>query len=216
MDKKQAKFIKNIESKSAQEIAQFILQDGITWDELVYNTPGRFTMAKQRETLQEIERTKNITNNKQHFTEDTDNKEASPKQAENQSSQPNNDSSWDSTNSKQEKPRKKKASSSMESDPAFYNCKGRIGRSAWFGANLGLRLAVGLMNLFMEEPIDDSGFLLLVLCLQIPLLWLIICTNSKRCHDLGWSGWCQLIPFIGIVLLFFPGDKENNEYGPAR
>lgn len=45
--------------------------------------------------------------------------------------------------------------------------------------------------------------------------WFIFATGARRCHDIGWNGWVQLIPFVGIVLLFCPGDKGENKYGSS-
>lgn len=47
----------------------------------------------------------------------------------------------------------------------------------------------------------------------LALIWFSIAQACKRCHDLGRSGWWQLIPFYGFVLFFCPGDKGSNEYG---
>jgi hypothetical protein len=46
-----------------------------------------------------------------------------------------------------------------------------------------------------------------------PLLWLLLSAGAKRCHDLGESGWMQLIPLYGFVILFFPGQQVSNRYG---
>ena len=38
-------------------------------------------------------------------------------------------------------------------------------------------------------------------------------SRIKRCHDLGNSGWFQLIPLYGFWMIFQDGIKGNNEYG---
>lgn len=48
----------------------------------------------------------------------------------------------------------------------------------------------------------------------IPLLWLLLAQGAKRCHDMGNSGWYQLIPFYGLWMLFADGESGNNQYGP--
>jgi uncharacterized membrane protein YhaH (DUF805 family) len=47
----------------------------------------------------------------------------------------------------------------------------------------------------------------------IPLVWFVWAQGAKRCHDIGKSGWWQLIPFYFFVLLFQDGDQARNEYG---
>jgi len=49
--------------------------------------------------------------------------------------------------------------------------------------------------------------------LAIPFIWLMLAQGAKRCHDLGKSGFWQMIPFYFVALLFLPGSGELNEYG---
>jgi uncharacterized membrane protein YhaH (DUF805 family) len=50
--------------------------------------------------------------------------------------------------------------------------------------------------------------------LIIPLYWVVLVQGAKRCHDLGNSGWYQLIPFYFFWMIFAKGDDGVNEYGP--
>ena len=59
---------------------------------------------------------------------------------------------------------------------------------------------------------DDSIKASLVLA-YIPYFWFIWSQGAKRCHDLGNSGWWQLIPFYGFWLLFQDGQAGPNQYG---
>jgi len=39
--------------------------------------------------------------------------------------------------------------------------------------------------------------------------------GMRRCHDLGLSGWWQVMPFFNpICLMFMEGEKGTNKYGP--
>ena len=58
--------------------------------------------------------------------------------------------------------------------------------------------------------IETPGLLILL----IPLSWFGIAQGAKRCHDLGNSGWWQLIPFYPFWLIFQEGKPGSNEYGP--
>jgi uncharacterized membrane protein YhaH (DUF805 family) len=49
--------------------------------------------------------------------------------------------------------------------------------------------------------------------LIIPLYWVVLVQGAKRCHDLGNSGWYQLIPFYFFWMIFAKGDDGRNEYG---
>jgi uncharacterized membrane protein YhaH (DUF805 family) len=48
---------------------------------------------------------------------------------------------------------------------------------------------------------------------QLALLWWFLAYGAKRCHDLGNSGFYQLIPFYFLFMLFQEGDVGDNFYG---
>lgn len=53
-----------------------------------------------------------------------------------------------------------------------------------------------------------------LLVLYIPLLWIVYAQGAKRCHDIGRSGWYQIIPLYILWMLFEGGQPCNNDYGP--
>jgi len=92
-----------------------------------------------------------------------------------------------------------------------FSFEGRIRRTEY-----GLSMIIsGILN-FIAQAIavageDAGGFIFLVLL--IPILWFTWAQGAKRCHDLGNSGWYQIIPFYGLWLLFQDGKIGPNKYG---
>jgi uncharacterized membrane protein YhaH (DUF805 family) len=47
----------------------------------------------------------------------------------------------------------------------------------------------------------------------IPMQWFLWAQGAKRSHDIGNSGWWQIIPFYALWLLFQDGQPGTNQYG---
>ncbi len=65
----------------------------------------------------------------------------------------------------------------------------------------------------LSNSYDESGAVVLSFIFSVPLLWFLWAQGAKRCHDVGNSGWWQLIPFYALWLLFQDGQAGSNEYG---
>lgn len=114
----------------------------------------------------------------------------------------------DSTQIARENPTDKKPA--MFSRP--FSFKGRIRRLEY-----GLTyLAYCIWGVFMQVMLDDQisdGYVIFFLVILVPILWIFYAQGAKRCHDIGNSGWYQIIPFYTLWMIFAKGEIETNKYG---
>ena len=90
----------------------------------------------------------------------------------------------------------------------LFSFEGRIRRRDYWLISFGVGLASCFAAAFAEAaPV-------LYLLVLIPLCWINVATGAKRCHDLGHSGWWQLIPFYPLWMAFQDGEPGTNKYGP--
>ncbi|MBK9415294.1 MAG: DUF805 domain-containing protein [Bacteroidetes bacterium] len=98
----------------------------------------------------------------------------------------------------------------MFKDP--FSFEGRIRRSE-YGISIIIYLLLYWLAIFLAIGIgNDPGAVIFTICM-IPLLWFGLAQGAKRCHDIGNSGWWQLIPFYGLWMLFQDGTPGQNQYG---
>ncbi len=103
---------------------------------------------------------------------------------------------------------------------SIFNFSGRAGRlTYWIASVIGI-FALGLPMFVLEEFARTLGLMpnenivaACVIMLYLVYCWVVLSIGAKRCHDLGHSGWFQMIPFYGFVMLFSSGDCNDNEYG---
>lgn len=100
-----------------------------------------------------------------------------------------------------------------------FSFEGRI-RRLEYGLTILIYMVVYYSLIFINISAagsSDSPSILqsvITLVLVIPLIWFVLAQGAKRCHDRGNSGWWQLIPFYGFVLLFGDSEHGPNQYGP--
>jgi uncharacterized membrane protein YhaH (DUF805 family) len=92
-----------------------------------------------------------------------------------------------------------------------FSFEGRIRRTEY-----GITIIItSVLNVFFQlfASTGEEAGAFIYLLLLIPLLWLTWAQGAKRCHDLGNSGWYQIIPFYGLWMLFQDGEIGPNKYG---
>jgi uncharacterized membrane protein YhaH (DUF805 family) len=87
--------------------------------------------------------------------------------------------------------------------------KGRIRRME-YGLSLIIYFIYYFIVALITVTVNATQLMLLFLLPGLIFFW---AQGAKRCHDLGNSGWFQLIPLYGFWMLFQDGKKGNNKYG---
>lgn len=105
----------------------------------------------------------------------------------------------------------------------YLNFKGRARRREFWwwvlAVMIGSFVAGSLDQVLFGTPPLETGFLNGVFTLAVLAPWLGV--SARRLHDIGKTGWWQLIgliPLIGLIVMIYftvqKGDPGPNEYGP--
>ena len=89
-----------------------------------------------------------------------------------------------------------------------FGLDGRIGRIEYL-LSVAIYFGVDITNNLVMVFAGTKAFSIAL----IPCLILSVAQGAKRCHDIGKSGWWQLIPFFILWLFVAKGDEGENEYG---
>ncbi|MTI29766.1 DUF805 domain-containing protein [Xanthovirga aplysinae] len=89
-----------------------------------------------------------------------------------------------------------------------FSFEGRIRRTEY-----GISFIVYMIIITFVNAIVESGEFPIIGLTYIPLLWFMWAQGAKRCHDIGKSGWFQIIPFYIFWMLFTTSAKGINDYG---
>lgn len=92
-----------------------------------------------------------------------------------------------------------------------FSFNGRIRRMEYGISFFMYAIAAVFLNFRGDR--GDGDVQVLSLFAYIPLLWFIWAQGAKRCHDLGKTGWFQIIPFYFLIMLFVEGEPSINKYG---
>jgi uncharacterized membrane protein YhaH (DUF805 family) len=71
-------------------------------------------------------------------------------------------------------------------------------------------IVIGMADSSGRAPEFANAFITL---LSIPLFIFFLAQGSKRAHDVGISGWWQIVPLVPLYLLFKEGDFGSNRFG---
>ena len=98
----------------------------------------------------------------------------------------------------------------------YANFEGRARRKEYWMFTLfnlifiyGGVILLGILAYAIESPLIIIAIYLYIFAIIIPG----IAVTTRRMHDVGKSGWYQLIPIYSLVLAATEGDRGPNEYG---
>lgn len=95
---------------------------------------------------------------------------------------------------------------------SIFSFEGRVNRATYWIATIGLFLA-GLIPAAIAVVNPNEASMSLLVPYLIFINYTAFSVGAKRCHDLGVSGWYQMIPFYVLVMLFSEGSEKGDRYG---
>lgn len=104
----------------------------------------------------------------------------------------------------------------IDNTKMFKNAFTFVGRARRleFGIVYVVYFVMMMIAMSILEADNDSGFLsFLSFILMIGGMWLFLSEGTRRCHDVGHSGFWLLIPYYVLWLLFQNSKVGSNEYG---
>lgn len=91
-----------------------------------------------------------------------------------------------------------------------FSFEGRIRRIEYAISLIMFMFYTKLLDLV---PLEMKIILFFYYIIFLLFTWLIIAQGAKRCHDIGVSGWYQLIPNYLFTMLIYNGNTGHNKYG---
>lgn len=100
---------------------------------------------------------------------------------------------------------------------SIFDFNGRVSRSKlWitiFGGGGMAFLPMIIISAAIPVALNNTEVIIPFMLWFCFFYYISLTVGAKRCHDLGHSGWFQLIPFYSFVMLFGEGAYADNEYG---
>ena len=91
---------------------------------------------------------------------------------------------------------------------SWFSYRGKIGRmgyAATWAALSGYFLGMGIIGINIDGKSYEMAIAMPLMSGYLVVAYLLIPQGAKRCHDLGHSGWWQLIPGYILVMLLGKG-----------
>jgi uncharacterized membrane protein YhaH (DUF805 family) len=100
----------------------------------------------------------------------------------------------------------------------LFSFNGRINRKVFIISFFSSFIIWWLFTLICLAPYseysDKDEIILIIFCTALPALWFLLAAGARRLHDLGYSGWLQIIyPVVLFLMIFKKGSNSDNEYG---
>jgi uncharacterized membrane protein YhaH (DUF805 family) len=100
-------------------------------------------------------------------------------------------------------------------DIKVLSAQGRIGRVRYIGYSFGLTFLIAMLIALVSAASPGLGVVVAGVG-YIALLVVQVLLTIQRSHDMNVTGWLcliSLIPLAGLIFLFAPGTRGENNYG---
>lgn len=95
---------------------------------------------------------------------------------------------------------------------SLFSINGTIGRGTYL-FHFVVYIFFNILFKSIAEDFTDESIILFIILIQVLLFVYFLFQGKRRCHDIGESGWWQLVPFYTFFMLFIPGNYSlSNKY----
>jgi len=100
----------------------------------------------------------------------------------------------------------------------YFSSKGRIRRSEYIYILITVCTLFFVGVFVLQKELEEQHYIvgpfdLLYVIIGISLIWVALAAGAKRCHDIGKTGYYQLIPLYFLYMILAEGENRKNRYG---
>lgn len=95
----------------------------------------------------------------------------------------------------------------------LFSFRGRIRRNEYALTLAFFMIVAFIMLSILGRTKGTDHDVMIFFNFLLPLAFVLAAQGAKRSHDLGYSGWYQLIPFFAVWLLIADGKPGPNRFG---